>query len=66
MTFKDESNGTSIMCIGSVDQEIFDKGILAVFEGLISFCHDSFAFDIKQSYRAPNFLLNELYFEAVA
>jgi hypothetical protein len=60
MIFKDESNGTPIMCIGSVHQKIFDRGISAVFEGLLGFCHDSFVFDVNQSYRASNFLLYKL------
>jgi hypothetical protein len=37
MKFKGKSNGTNISCIGSRDQEIFDRGILAVFEGLLGF-----------------------------
>jgi hypothetical protein len=37
MKFKGKPNGTNIICIGSLDQEIFDKGILAVFEGLLGF-----------------------------
>jgi hypothetical protein len=48
------------MCLGSVNQEICDGGILAVFEGLLGFCHDSFVFNINQLYRANNLLLNEL------
>jgi hypothetical protein len=60
MKFKGKSNGTNIICIGSLDQEIFDRDILAVFEGLLGFCHKSFVFSISQSYRANTFLLNEI------
>jgi hypothetical protein len=58
MEFKGKSNGTNIICIGSLDQEIIDKGILAVFEGLLGFCQGSFVFSISQSKRTNNFLLN--------
>jgi hypothetical protein len=60
MKFKGKSNGTNIICIGSLDQEIFGRGVLAVFEGLLGFCHNSFVFNISQSYRANNFLSNEI------
>jgi hypothetical protein len=60
MKFKGKSNGANFICVGSLDQEIFDRGILAVFEGLLGFCHDSFVFNISQSYRVNNFLLNEI------
>jgi hypothetical protein len=46
MIFKDESNGTPIVCLGSVVQEIFDMDILAVFEGFLGFCYDSSLFNI--------------------
>jgi hypothetical protein len=54
------------MCLGLVDQEIFEKGILAVFEGLLGFCHHNFVLDITQSYRADNFLLKKLWFKVLA
>jgi hypothetical protein len=60
MKIKGRSNGTNIICIGSLDQEIFDRDILAVFEGLLGFCQDSFVFNINQTYRANNFLLKEI------
>jgi hypothetical protein len=66
MIFKDKSNGTPIMFFGSLDQEIFDKGILAVFERFLDFCQDSSVFNINQYYRVTTLLLNELYFDTLA
>jgi hypothetical protein len=60
MKFKGKSNGANIICVGSLDQEIFDRGTLAVFEELLGFCHDIFVFNISQSYRANSFSLNEI------
>lgn len=36
MKFKAESNGTNIKCVDALDQEIFDRVILAVFKGLLT------------------------------
>jgi hypothetical protein len=58
MKFKGEFNGTHIMCLGLPDQEISDRGILAVFEGLLGLYHHNSVFNINQLYRASNFLLN--------
>jgi hypothetical protein len=48
------------VCFGSVNQQISDKGVLAVFEELLGFCHESFVFNINQYYRASISLLVEL------
>jgi hypothetical protein len=45
MKFKGKSNGANIICIGSLDQEIFDRGVLAVFEGLLNFCYSNCIFN---------------------
>jgi hypothetical protein len=60
MKFKGKSNGTHIMCLGSLDQDISDRSILAVFEALLDFCHHNVIFDINQDYRATNFQSNGL------
>jgi hypothetical protein len=60
MKFKGKSNGTHIMCLGSLDQDISDRSILAVFEGLLDFCHRNVVLDINQDYGATYFQLNEL------
>jgi hypothetical protein len=48
------------MFLGSLDQDISDRSILAVFEGLLDFCHHNVVFDINQDYRATNFQSNGL------
>jgi hypothetical protein len=66
MKFKGKSNGIHIIGLGSLDQEIFDRGILAVFGELLGFYHHSFVLYINQYYKTNNFLSNKLLAETLA
>jgi hypothetical protein len=57
--FKGELKGTHIICLGPLDREIFDRGILAVFEGLLGVCYKNSVLNINKYCGANNFLLNE-------
>jgi hypothetical protein len=54
------------MRLGSLIQEIFGRGILAVFEELLDLYHHNLVLDISQYYKANNLLSNEPLAETLA